>query len=151
MCRGLTSPSTDADSDAGPHHKDAGAESCPRHRPAAAPAHRRYGNHSYHQTRLTERPHQPPGGRQADQSELGAHAAGVQERHGGKCAVGAICSSSGDASDRRPLTRLRALSHDSVSLKALERAVAAASSISLWGSVPLTEAHDCKKNTSRHD
>lgn len=88
---GLNSPPTDPDSHAGPHHEDStsGAESC-RHRcparlcPATTPGHCRYGYHSYHQTRLAERPHQPAGGQQADQSELGARATGIQERHGGK-------------------------------------------------------------------
>lgn len=83
--------SADSDGHAGPHHEDStsGAESCRHASPArlcaaTTPAHCRYGNHSHHQTRLAERPHQPAGGQQADQSELGARAAGIQECHGGK-------------------------------------------------------------------
>lgn len=82
----------DADGHAGPHHKGptSGAESwrhsCPaRFCPVATPAHRRNGNHVNRQTRVTERPHQPAGGQQADQSELRARATGLQERHGGEC------------------------------------------------------------------
>lgn len=88
---GSLSPPADSHGHPGPHHEDttSGAESCRHARPArrcpaAAPAHRRYGNHSYHQTRRAECSHQPAGGQQADQPELGARAAGVQERHGGK-------------------------------------------------------------------
>lgn len=99
LSHGWNSPSTDPDSHAGPHREDAtsGAESC-RHAhparlcPATTPSHCRYGNHSYHQTRLAERPHQPAGGQQAEQSELRARATGIQERHGGKTSVSRHCA-----------------------------------------------------------
>lgn len=91
LSRGLNPPSADPDSHASPHHEDStsGAESCHHTRPArlrlaTTPRYYRYGNHSYHQTWLSEHPHQPAGGQQANQSELGACAAGIQERHGGK-------------------------------------------------------------------
>lgn len=94
VCHELDGLSTDTDSHAGPHHKDStsGAESCCHTHPArfclvAAPAYSRNGNHIYHQTRLTERPHQPAGGQQADQSELRARATGLQERYGGKSSI----------------------------------------------------------------
>lgn len=84
----------DPDSHSGPHHQDStsGAQSR-RHAhparlgPAAAPTHRHHGHHNHHQTRFAERPHQPAGGQQADQSERGACATGFQERHGGKMSV----------------------------------------------------------------
>lgn len=90
----LNRVSTDADSHAGPHHKDStsGAESCchtcpARFCPVTTPAYSRNGNHIYHQTRITDRPHQPAGGQQADKSELRARATGLQERYGGKSSI----------------------------------------------------------------
>lgn len=90
--------STDADSHSGPHHEDStsGAESCchtcpARFCPIATPTHSGNGNHIYHQTRITERPHQPAGGQQAVKPEHGASATGIQERYGGKSSISLSC------------------------------------------------------------
>lgn len=97
LSHGLNCVSTDTDSHAGPHHKDStsGVESCCHtcptcFCPVTTPTYSGNGNHIYHQTRITERPHQPAGGQQADKPELGARATGIQERYGGKSSISSV-------------------------------------------------------------